>query len=703
MTVPGSNPTSNRIGRRALLAGLATAPVAAGAAEFVSFQSRADVTSAEIPAEQSYISVRGLEFVADPAGTALTTADGRTWSPNGAITPLHFGEKSEDDTALIQAAVDHAAELGRTADWDANYDRPFPMQVIISGLNELYHVSAPIKLNGLNRSNVIRDFSIKAIPGVWEQNGGTGTVGDQDYHPAKSDYIFQSKAKATYLLFDNLKLNCNDQCGGILARSHTRVVNCFIKKCAGVGVMASAGDVWVDRCTIKQFDQNDVEYYVPANFTGIGVMCEDSDLRLTHSVVNWLAECVRIEGTNCNVAHCHIFNGCRGYLGSYTKRKGDFETRDPALNTALSAYLGRTIDDSYDFPPRPYHAGIVVNGPESIDNSFDSIYFDNCHMEIYAHGVHFNEPKLGSKPNSSLWASPIDYWFAVYPQREGDYPRFVIDEVNIFVESRAKRLVDFKAHPATGHGWAEGLADHNRSSHNFGASEWGDRYRLDVPMVHIVNQGPGRGKPAVTYASPALGSFVGFADTGSDHSQSFGDPGTPLEAWQSGQKYKIGMRCLNDGKVYENVSQKGGKSGRSAPVHDQGLQSDGKLDWFFVGTRDTVPVLFGGHGNNARISAPNGQLVIGAADNPRFRGDTANAVAIRTGNSGIQTPPPPGSDDLTLETGGNGGLSIGIPNGAKAAVTVSTPSDPARFQIEFDDATGRINFLVGGTVKHSVG
>lgn len=684
--------------RRALLRGLAAAPVAAAGVEALVFASRAEAAGAEVPQQDGHLFIRGLCYVADPEGSALTTGDGRRWSPFGTVTPLHFGDLSADDTAIVQAALDYAATLAMRQDWDRNEKGGFGMQVAVSGLNTLYRVARPLQLAAGNRGGVIRDFSIRAVGDGWQGAGGKGRVGDQHYRPARSDFLFVCSGRATYVQFENLKLNCNDRCGGILARAHTRVANCLIKKCAGIGVLASGGDVWVDRCIIRQFDQNDVEYYDPARFTGIGVMCDDSDLRVTHSVLSWLAECARIEATNCTFSHCHIFNGCRGYLGSYTAKTGNSETRGQALNAALSAYFGRPIDDEVDLPPRPYHAGIVVTGPLAQDNSFDSLYFDNCHMEIYAHGVHFNEPKLGSKPNSTLWSAPADYWFAVYPTRDGDVPQFVLDEVMVFVESRPKRMVVFRPHPKTGDRWAGEYGDFNEGSHNFGSSDWGDRFRIDVPLVHAVNRGLSAERPAVTYAAPQAGSAIGFTDDTTARGTTFGS-GVPVRAWEAGARFHRGERCRVGVSVYENITRgKKRKAGNRPPGHRAGFASDGRIDWYYIGSCDPEPVRFGGHGDQARIAAPNGQLVVGGLDAPLYRGAEPHALAVRTGDSGVGAPPPAAADDLTLETGGDGGLSIAIPAGARASIAVSTPSDPNRFGIEFDDAAGEIRLLIGGRV-----
>ena len=683
--------------RRTILPGLA-----AGAIGLIHFATRTEASTTTIPSDETHIFVRGLAYVADVNGTALTTADGRTWSPFGEISPLHFGELSEDDTKIIQATLDYAAELGTRDPWHVSTSGGTPMQIIISGGNALYRVTRPIELRQGNRHNTIRDFSIIAVGDKWTKDGGKGRVGKEHYFPARSDFTFQSKRRATFVQFENLRLNCNDLCGGIRVLSHGRVINTTIKKCAGVGILAASGDVWVDRCFIRQYDQSDVEFYDPSRYSGIGVMCEDSDLRLTHSVINWLAECVRIEGTNCNVAHCHIFNGCRGYLGSHKKKSGDVDERKPGMNEALSQYFGRTIDESTDLPPRTYHAGIVVTGPQSQDNAFDSIYFDNCHMEIYAHGVHFNEPKLGAKPNSSLWASPIDYWFAVYPRSEEDHPQIVIDEVMMFVESRAKRFIAFKPHPKTGHVWPSQYKDVSASAYNVAESSWGDRFRLDVPLVHVSHQDAAEAKPAITYAGTGASSFIGFTNTQMDGNSEFAGNDTEVPEWQAGMKFRQGKRCRVGENIYVSITPRGSKTGRTPPTHSEGVASDGKIDWLFLGRQAPAPVRMGAEGNDGRIVVPKGQLIIGSETSPAFRSSKAGAVGVRTGDSGISGTAPEESGDLVIESAGSGGITVGIPDQSSVFLTVSTPSDPRRFQIRFDDSKGEIQFYVGGALKSTI-
>jgi hypothetical protein len=60
------------------------------------YASRADAVAATVPPLVTRILVNTLSgftvtYIADASGTALTTAGGRTWSPDGPATPQHFG------------------------------------------------------------------------------------------------------------------------------------------------------------------------------------------------------------------------------------------------------------------------------------------------------------------------------------------------------------------------------------------------------------------------------------------------------------------------------------------------------------------------------------------------------------------------------------------------------------------------------------
>lgn len=60
------------------------------------FTARSLAEAATIPVDLAYLNVAGQYFRKDVAGTALTTADGATWTPAGVVTPFHFGAVPND-------------------------------------------------------------------------------------------------------------------------------------------------------------------------------------------------------------------------------------------------------------------------------------------------------------------------------------------------------------------------------------------------------------------------------------------------------------------------------------------------------------------------------------------------------------------------------------------------------------------------------
>lgn len=91
-----------------------------GGVSGAAYADRATHAAAEVPApviRTAHYSAGGdiLRFVEDAFGTALVTADGRSWSPDGNVTPNHWAENTVPDTtnmvSAIEAAVGYAAPL----------------------------------------------------------------------------------------------------------------------------------------------------------------------------------------------------------------------------------------------------------------------------------------------------------------------------------------------------------------------------------------------------------------------------------------------------------------------------------------------------------------------------------------------------------------------------------------------------------------
>jgi hypothetical protein len=111
----------NLLGNVALQAAIEAAELATGAV-LGAYASRLAATDAEVPPTIARIAVitpsgKVNSYVDDPAGTALVTNSGtRRWSPDGRVTPDHFGENTTpgttDTNPASQAAVDWLASKG---------------------------------------------------------------------------------------------------------------------------------------------------------------------------------------------------------------------------------------------------------------------------------------------------------------------------------------------------------------------------------------------------------------------------------------------------------------------------------------------------------------------------------------------------------------------------------------------------------------
>ena len=105
-------PTANEITNAQGYAEASALNAAVALATYSTFMSRAEHEAATIPAAvirtQQITNGQIVTFVADATGTALTTADGRRWSPDGDVNFYHFAGSvttTKSDNIAIQKAI----------------------------------------------------------------------------------------------------------------------------------------------------------------------------------------------------------------------------------------------------------------------------------------------------------------------------------------------------------------------------------------------------------------------------------------------------------------------------------------------------------------------------------------------------------------------------------------------------------------------
>ena len=136
-----------------------------------------------------------LSYYRDPSGTALTTADGATWSPSGDIYPDHFAENTTPGVTnmrgAIQAAVDYAAGLAGpgkgaaqipaakvefasadylcdgTVKFDGDYDSIWLVgngaRLIVPGTGPAFQIGADILFSGGDTKDTKRSYWNKIV------------------------------------------------------------------------------------------------------------------------------------------------------------------------------------------------------------------------------------------------------------------------------------------------------------------------------------------------------------------------------------------------------------------------------------------------------------------------------------------------------------------------------------------------------------
>lgn len=147
-------------------------PSGSGTGDPAVYSTRIAAQGATIPAPVNWIWAGGLAYFSEAGGTALISADGRTWSPAGYVSPLHWGAAGDgvtDDRLAVQAAVNY---LSKSATSKPDAYNTSPMQVL-TGWGRQYAVSGPVYLGnvgngaGMIYHATIRDMKLVAIPGDW--------------------------------------------------------------------------------------------------------------------------------------------------------------------------------------------------------------------------------------------------------------------------------------------------------------------------------------------------------------------------------------------------------------------------------------------------------------------------------------------------------------------------------------------------------
>ena len=78
---------------------------------YQAFANRMEAEAASVPDDLTHINVAGQFFRHEFSATALITADGKTWTPAGAVTPFHFGAVPGD------MGINNEAAFNAMSDW----------------------------------------------------------------------------------------------------------------------------------------------------------------------------------------------------------------------------------------------------------------------------------------------------------------------------------------------------------------------------------------------------------------------------------------------------------------------------------------------------------------------------------------------------------------------------------------------------------
>jgi hypothetical protein len=140
------------------------------------FRSRAEATGANGQtgaAQVMSVIVNGYrcDYIYDEDGDALTTGDGRTWSPCGLVTPEHFGASGGDATSALEAWRDYCQGSDATA-YQSRVIAYLPNAYEFSSLE----FNRPISVFGIRGKSRLQGLAGSQGVIIRPQHGGTDYV-----------------------------------------------------------------------------------------------------------------------------------------------------------------------------------------------------------------------------------------------------------------------------------------------------------------------------------------------------------------------------------------------------------------------------------------------------------------------------------------------------------------------------------------------
>jgi hypothetical protein len=250
---------------------------AAGAAAALRFDLRFDTRAAAeagTTGAAQYIKVGPYLYIYSATGTALTTGDGRTWSPvaeGNTISVLHWAENTApgttDLTAAAQSAIQFANEHG--------------VKVVGGGVGTPIAISDTLVLGSSSHWLIFDDLHLLAIGGVW---------------PDDSDGYSKPMINADgtdWVGFENVLIDCGFVASGVFVANQEAsyfgpsfLVQRWRARADdmsyGVRTKTKAGQLrGLPGATARQYKWGDAGFDFQGNRTGYGWKMETGDFSLT--------------------------------------------------------------------------------------------------------------------------------------------------------------------------------------------------------------------------------------------------------------------------------------------------------------------------------------------------------------------------------------------------------------------------------------